>query len=209
MAIEEKYLALRAQFMQSILNLLPFRDWSEQLIAEAEVTCGLTFGYHYILFPQGLSEIIEYFEEWQDRRMLELLNNHETPKKIREKILLALKIRIKECSSKLIHVKNGAYFAMPTNIIFATRLGFRTCDVIWHYAGDNSTDHNYYTKRSLLLSVYLSAVMYYINDESEDYANTDKFVAESLDNIINISLNLKTILKPPDISTIPILRLFS
>lgn len=209
MDIEEKYLTLRIQFMHSILNLLPFSEWSEKLVDEAAIACSFEPGYHYVLFPQGLSEIIEYFEEWQDIRMLEILSKCTAPSKIREKILLALKIRIKECGPKLIHIKNGAYFAVPANIISATKLSFRTCDVIWHYAGDKSTDYNYYTKRSLLLSAYLSAIMYYINDESEDYANTDIFIAEALDNIINISLKLKNILKRPDISNIPFLRLFS
>lgn len=209
MNIEEKYHSLKVQFVQTLPKLLVFNEWNNKLLADAETECGFVKGYCHIIFPDGIREIVDFFENWQDQKMLELLSQQETPAKIRDKIDLALKIRIKDSIDKLIHLRNRSYFSMPSNALFATKTAFRTCDLIWRYAGDKSIDYNYYTKRSLLLSVYITSILYYIQDESENNIDTDKYITKSLSNIITIFSKCKNIVKLPDLVDIPIIRLFS
>ncbi|MCC8398255.1 MAG: COQ9 family protein [Rickettsia endosymbiont of Labidopullus appendiculatus] len=251
MTIEEKYHSLKVQFVQTLPKLLVFNEWNNKLLADAETECGFVKGYCHIIFPDGVREIVDFFESWQDQKMLELLSQQETPTKIRDKIDLALKIRIKDSIAKLvysndlengdnkqgvsersvdelreyantpkfcvansskqksIHLRNRSYFSTPSNTIFATKTAFRTCDLIWRYAGDKSIDYNYYTKRSLLLSVYITSILYYIQDESENNIDTDKYITKSLSNIITIFSKCKNIVKLPNLVDIPIIRLFS
>ncbi|MCC8372247.1 MAG: COQ9 family protein [Rickettsia endosymbiont of Pseudomimeciton antennatum] len=209
MTIEEKYHSLKVQFVQTLPKLLVFNEWNNKLLADAETECGFVKGYCHIIFPDGIREIVDFFESWQDQKMLELLSQQETPTKIRDKIDLALKIRIKDGIAKLVHLRNRSYFSTPSNTIFATKTAFRTCDLIWRYAGDKSIDYNYYTKRSLLLSVYITSILYYIQDESENNIDTDKYITKSLSNIITIFSKCKNIVKLPNLVDIPIIRLFS
>ena len=125
-----------------------------------------------------------------------------------EKISKALKVRIKNCSPKLVLKKNRRFLCTPVNFRLATKIVWESCDKIWRYAGDNSTDFNHYSKRGLLTCVYTSAIIFYINDESDDFSKTDNYIDENLAKIINIA-NFKNIIKLPKLEDIPILRLFS
>ncbi|BFD46437.1 MAG: COQ9 family protein [Rickettsia endosymbiont of Sergentomyia squamirostris] len=267
MTIEEKYHSLKVQFVQTLPKLLAFNQWNNKLLADTEEECGFVKGYCHIIFPGGIREIVDFFENWQDQNMLDLLSQQETPIKIRDKIDLALRIRIKNCianptnitpnsqtslreatlvatkqskkatingllrrltpprndasllelntnqvsyiNSKLVHLRNRSYFTTPSNSIFATKIAFRTCDLIWRYAGDKSIDYNYYTKRGLLLSVYITSILYYIQDESENNVDTDQYITKSLSNIITMTSKCKNMLKLPNPVDIPIIRLFS
>ncbi len=203
MSIKEEHHIKKISFVQSLLELLPFNEWNNKLLEEAEEKCGFAKGYALIVFPEGLSEIIEFFESYLDNIMLESLKTIEEPAKIRDQISLAVKIRIKTVLP-IIHSKNAAYFAL--NPMQETEVAFRSCDAIWHYTGDKSLDFNYYTKRGLLLSVYVSSILFYIQDESENYIETDKFIETSVENIVKTFSQMKKLLDP---SNIPIVRMFT
>lgn len=203
MNIQEEHNIKKINFMQSLLELLPFNEWSNKLLEEAEKKCNFSKGYSLMLFPNGLPEVVEFFESYLDNIILQSLNKQEAPSKIREKISLAVKNRIK-AMLPIIHSKNAAYFAL--NPIQGTEIAFRSCDVIWQYAGDQSIDYNYYTKRGLLLSVYVSSILFYIQDESENYIDTDKFIETAVENIVKAFIQMKKILDP---SNIPIVRMFT
>lgn len=203
MNIQEEHHTKKISFMQSLLKLLPFNEWNDKIINEAEEKCGFAKGYGLILFPDGLAEIVKFFESYLDNITLESSNKQEVPNKIREKISLAVKTRIKAVLP-IIHSKNATYFAL--NPIQGTEVTFHSCDIIWQYAGDKSVDYNYYTKRCLLLSVYVSSILFYIQDESENYINTDKFIDSSVENIVQAFTQMKKLLDP---SNIPIVRMFT
>lgn len=208
MSIEEKRRLKKIQFFEAIDKILPFSDWNEQLIAATEKECDFVQGYNFALFPGGIKEIIKLYEAWRDQQMLEALKNLDSNIKIREKIALALKTRIKSIGPKIIYIKNSCYFAIPSNLMLGTNIAWETCDKIWKFAGDTATDFNYYSKRGLLLGVYLSTIMFYISDSSENHGDTDAFIVSAIDNIINIA-KLKDSIKFPDFDDIPIVRFFS
>ncbi|HJD54922.1 MAG TPA: COQ9 family protein [Rickettsia endosymbiont of Proechinophthirus fluctus] len=203
MSIQEEYHIKKISFVQSLLELLPFNEWNNKLLEEAEEKCGFAKGYSLIVFPEGLSEIVGFMEEYLDKIMLESLKRIAEPSKIREKISLAVKTRVKTVLP-IIHSKNAAYFAL--NPIQGIEVAFRSCDAIWRYAGDKSLDFNYYTKRSLLLSVYVSSILFYIQDESENYIGTDKLIETAVENIVKTFSQMKKLLAP---SKIPIVRMFT
>lgn len=206
---EEKYHNLKLQFIEAISDLLAFDEWGNKLLEEAEKRCGFAKGYSSIIFPSGLSEIIDFLEDQYDQKMLSLLSEQKIPDKIRDRIDLALRIRIKNCVSKLALLRNSTYFTNPVNNLHAMKIAWRTCDLIWRYAGDKSIDYNYYTKRSLLFTVYTTSIIYYIQDDSENNIETDKYIVNSLSGIIAIFSKCKNVFKLPQLVDIPIIRLFS
>ena len=201
---ETKKIAL----FKKLCNLLDSMQWSIEMINEAEKQSKLDANYHKLLFPNGQTQLVQEFENWLDTEMLNALEKIEKPQKIREQIALALETRIINLVSKNVILKNSSFFMFPTNILAGNESACQTCDLIWKYAGDKSTDFNYYTKRGLLLPVYLSAKTFYVADNSKDHEKTKEFIKNALDNIINIA-SFKNRVNLPKIEDIPILRLFS
>jgi len=204
----EKHAMSKIKLFQELVKLLENNNWSKAMISKAESNCGLNLGYYHILFTHGEAQMLQELEDWQDDCMLEELTKQLWPKKIREQIALALEIRIMNIVSKNVLTNISAAFMVPQNILAGNESACSSCDLIWKYAGDKSTDFNYYTKRGLLLPVYLSARAFYIADNSKNHQDTKEFIKNALDNIINIA-SLKNRIHLPKMEDIPILRLFS
>jgi ubiquinone biosynthesis protein COQ9 len=79
-----------------------------------------------------------------------------------------------------------SHLALPHNTAIAVGNTLRTIDAIWYAAGDTATDFSYYSKRALLTPVYVASVLYWIDDESEDFADTWAFIGRRLDDILRI-----------------------
>lgn len=77
-----------------------------------------------------------------------------------------------------------AIMAMPQNIPAAARIGWRSADRMWRLAGDTATDFNHYTKRMTLSAVYASTLSVFVNDESENFADTRAFLDRRIDNVM-------------------------
>ncbi|MEQ8502258.1 MAG: COQ9 family protein, partial [Sneathiellaceae bacterium] len=63
---------------------------------------------------------------------------------------------------------------------------YRTVDAMWYAAGDTATDWNFYTKRALLAGVYASTLLYWLQDQSEDFAATWAFLDRRVENVMAI-----------------------
>ena len=74
--------------------------------------------------------------------------------------------------------------AMPQNLRRAARLGWRAADTMWRAAGDAATDYNHYTKRAILGSVYAATMTVFLDDESEDLADTRAFLGRRIEGIM-------------------------
>ena len=194
--IGKKHNTAKNLFFQQLMLLLENEDWGIKLFKMIEVQCKFMPNYHLVLFPQGEAQIAQEFENWQDKKMLEILEHEDPQSKIRAKIARALEVRLMSVVPKGVVFKQNAWFLQPCNIFLGGQVYVKTCDLIWRYAGDKSDDFNYYTKRGLLLGVYISARLFYLCDNSQDFIETKKFIANSLDNIINIA-SIKNKIKIP------------
>jgi ubiquinone biosynthesis protein COQ9 len=74
---------------------------------------------------------------------------------------------------------------MPQNLPDATRLAWRAADRIWRVAGDRATDFNHYSKRTILIGVYGSTSLVFLDDDSEGLAATRAFLDRRIDDVMN------------------------
>ena len=118
--------------------------------------------------------------------MLNLLKTETTPLSTTKKISLATSTRLRVLDKNLL-AKILQYYLYPSKHFNGVKLAFKTCDCIWGYAGDKSTNYNFYTKRILLLSVLLPSLLYYLGDNSIDHTDTDYFIDSSLEKIVKIA----------------------
>ena len=77
-----------------------------------------------------------------------------------------------------------AIMAMPGNALRAAKMGWHSADGMWRLAGDTATDFNHYTKRVTLSAVYASTLSVFINDDSDDFADTRAFLDRRIDNVM-------------------------
>jgi ubiquinone biosynthesis protein COQ9 len=55
---------------------------------------------------------------------------------------------------------------------------------MWRIAGDRATDFNHYSKRAILMGVYGSTSLVYLDDTSEDLADTRAFLNRRIDDVM-------------------------
>jgi ubiquinone biosynthesis protein COQ9 len=107
--------------------------------------------------------------------------------KIREKIraLVWKRLEIMEPAKEAIR-RGLSILSMPQNIPTALKTGWRTADVMWRIAGDTSTDYNHYTKRVMLGGVYSSTLLVWLDDPTQDGAETASFLDRRIDDVMRI-----------------------
>ncbi|APE27911.1 COQ9 family protein [Aurantiacibacter gangjinensis] len=74
--------------------------------------------------------------------------------------------------------------AMPQNVARALRQGWSSADKIWRLAGDTAADYNHYTKRAILASIYAATLAVFVEDDSEDKADTRAFLDRRIEGVM-------------------------
>jgi ubiquinone biosynthesis protein COQ9 len=105
--------------------------------------------------------------------------------KIRERIRALVWTRLEIMGSAREAVRSAlSILAMPQNVPLATRIAWRSADVMWRLAGDTSTDFNHYTKRMTLGAVYASTLIAWLDDSSEGWSDTAAFLDRRIENVM-------------------------
>ncbi|ESO90333.1 hypothetical protein LOTGIDRAFT_123544, partial [Lottia gigantea] len=84
---------------------------------------------------------------------------------------------------------------LPPNAVESWENLSKLMDDIWFYAGDRSTDFNWYTKRASLATVYKSTEIYMIQDNSDDQMQTWQFLDRRLDDLTGFSSRARNVSK--------------
>jgi ubiquinone biosynthesis protein COQ9 len=74
--------------------------------------------------------------------------------------------------------------AMPHNAARALALGWNSADAMWRLAGDTATDYNHYTKRMTLGALYAATLAVFVDDQSEDHAETRAFLDRRIEGVM-------------------------
>ncbi|MFN7038957.1 MAG: COQ9 family protein [Alphaproteobacteria bacterium] len=197
---------------QSILNetlsLIPWEGCNDKSMRTACKNLGLDEEYGFIIFPNGIIDLISDFNQMIDIKMNEKLSTLPlNSMKIRDKIFEAIKIRLAEYNAYKLAVKKIlAFYAFPGNNFEGLKSLYKTTDNIWYSIGDNSTDFNFYTKRASLAVLYLNSVIYWSSDDSINNENSLRFVQKQID--LLLKFNPKKILSTA-FNNIPFLRLIN
>lgn len=194
-------------FLQKVCDLAEISNWHESILEQVCIEMQLTADYYKIWFPRGVIDILNKLEQDYDAQMLQALDIYPHPVGITDKIGLALQVRICQLpSSKLLAQSINSYYLRPSALAEAAGFAWRSVDLIWQYAGDNSLDYNYYTKRALLHGVYVASRHYYNRDNSADSSQTRQFIQTSLRQVVEAGKCMKHASKI--INKIPFLRIF-
>ncbi|HEX8642190.1 MAG TPA: COQ9 family protein [Allosphingosinicella sp.] len=164
-----------------------FDGWSDAALAMAAQELGVPPERARLAFRGGEAEMIDAWFDWIDKAMLgafppERIGQMKIRERIRELILFRFEAMLphREALRRAL-----AILAMPQNFADAARLAWRSADRIWRVAGDTATDFNHYSKRTILIGVYGSTTLVFLDDESVDLADTRAFLNRRIDDVMN------------------------
>ena len=159
------------------------KNLSKKLIENKIKSTDLTY-----LFPNGYMDILNFALSQVNEALekkIKKINIINFPVSKRVKKILSLRLNILN-EDKIFYKKTFNHLLLPHNTKLMKKNLYNTVDNIWYFAGDNSTDFSFYTKRFSLAIIYVNALFVFYN----------KNIQESE---LNIENNLKKISKIPKI----------
>ena len=184
------------EIIAHIAPLLPshaaFDGWNEQSLMAAAQEAGIDsdiaqLAYDNAKGSENLSmKLVQSWISYVDKEMERRLPaDRLAGMKIRERISALLITRL-EIAAEHREAQRRALSLMmlPSNVKSGIKIGWNSADHMWRLAGDTATDYNHYTKRAILSSIYTAILMNFINDDSDNFADTRAFVDRRIDNVM-------------------------
>lgn len=177
---------LRRELALAVGENAVFDGWSRQAVDSAAKQLGVDPVKARLAIPKSPVDMIDLYIREVDRALEAYFTNERLAgMKIREKIRALVWHRLEIMAPAREAVRRAlSILAMPQNVPFALRIGWRTADLMWRIAGDNSTDFNHYTKRMTLGALYGSALVTWLDDNSDGMSETRAFIDRRIDDIM-------------------------
>ncbi|MEM1132288.1 MAG: COQ9 family protein [Pseudomonadota bacterium] len=175
-----------------------FDGWSDEALTYAAEAHDIDPATARLAYPDGAMDMIDAWIQSVDAQMqAEFTEERLAAMKIREKITELVWYRIcgviplKEALRRAVSI-----MAQPQNAPRSARISWRSADLMWRMAGDTATDYNHYTKRTILMGVYSTTLMCFLDDESDEYEDTRAFLERRIDNVMQFEKAKAKFLKP-------------
>ena len=177
---------LRAALAPVLPAHAAFDGWSNEALAMAAAELGVPAERARLAFAQGLVQMIDAWFDAIDKAMLDAFPPERiAAMKIRERIRELILFRFEAMRPHREALRRAlAILALPQNLADAARLAWRAADRIWRVAGDTATDFNHYSKRAILVGVYGSTTLVFLDDESADLVPTRAFLNRRIDDVM-------------------------
>lgn len=189
---------VRAYLAPVLAAQAAFDGWNDKAVEAAADLTGVDADLARLAFNEGPVDMIDAWFLSVDEAMAAKYSAEElAAMKIRERITALVTTRMEIMESDREGLRRAlAILAMPQNLKVAARMGWRVADKMWRLAGDTATDYNHYTKRVMLSAVYGSTMGVFLDDDSEDYAETKAFLDRRIENIMQFEKTKAKLLRP-------------
>ena len=191
-------LRIRDEILLAILPNVAFDGWTERVVKDGVRDAGFSDDMAFRAFPGGIPEIIRHWSDYGDRRLREEMSALDLAGvPLAERLATAIRLRISVYAPHKESVRRTiAHLVLPAHAGTAARNLAQTVNAIWYAAGDRSADVSFYSRRAILLPIYVAAVLYWLDDESDGSAETWQFVARRIDDVMRAP-KLKATLRAP------------
>jgi len=196
---------IQRKFLKKFIEIASMQGVNEKTLHDVSAEIYGNDSAYVTDYYAGLSAVVSAIEEYFDQIMIMEVKNINI-ESITEKIRIGLKERIYAGGNRKNYYKKlFNYYVRPSCIDIAAKNSWKTIDTIWHFAGDQSLDSNYYSKRVILFTIYNSAIMNYINSDEAGFQKTNDFIDASLEKTKKFN-QFKKKFGP---SNLPFVRLFN
>lgn len=155
-----------------------FDGWSNETLVASGADAGLAPDELRMLFPRGALDLAEAFHLAGDALLAEAMAAADLSEmRYSDRVAHAIMLRLEIAAADREAVRRAAtFFALPIHAVTGSKCIWHTADVIWTGLGDTSRDANWYSKRAILSGVYSASLLFWLGDESPDFADTRAFV---------------------------------
>ena len=177
---------IQDQILLRALDDVAFDGWSLEVVQSAAAQEGFEADVVRAVFPSGLTDVLAHFSDYADRLMLKALEGIDIEElRVRDRINLAIISRFEALEPYKEAVRLSVpFWARPFSQLRGGKIVWRSADVIWNLAGDTSDDYNFYTKRTLLSGILISATPVWLDDREPSMQKTRNFVDKRIGNVM-------------------------
>ncbi len=177
---------IREAVAPRLVSHAAFDGWNDKAVESAAMEVGVDADLAKLSLKGGAMALIESWIGSVDAEMAHRLPSEKLEAmKIRERITALVATRLEIAAPDREGQRRAlAIMALPQNVAAAARIGWRSADRMWRLAGDMATDFNHYTKRMTLSAVYASTLAVFVNDDSENFAETRAFLDRRIENVM-------------------------
>lgn len=159
-----------------------FDGWTAKILVQAALDLELDPSMGERAFLAGPVAAVEHLAGLGDRLMVQDCAGADlTALRVPARLQTLIEARLRRWAPHREAVRRAlALLALPGNAAVAARITWRTVDALWRAAGDASADFSWYTRRLTLAAVYSATILYWLDDASEDGADSRAFLARRL-----------------------------
>ncbi|NXX82553.1 COQ9 protein, partial [Urocolius indicus] len=185
---------LQHRILTAALEFVPEHGWTAEAIAEGAKTLGLSVAAAGMFHGDG-SELILHFVSECNTKLSQLLEEEQklvqlgkAEKKPTDQFLRdAVEARLRMLIPYIEKWPQAlSILLLPHNIPASLNLLTSMIDDIWQYAGDQSTDFNWYTRRAVLTGIYNTTELVMLQDSSPDFEETWRFLENRVADAMNM-----------------------
>lgn len=178
--------SLRLKLALPVGENAAFDGWNARAVDSAAAQAGIDPAQARLAFPKDQAAMVDSYIQGIDSAMeAHFTAERIAAMKIRDRIRELIWFRLETMAPAREAVRTGlSILAMPQNLPLALKAGWRSADLMWRIAGDDSTDYNHYTKRLILSGVYGSTLLAWLDDESEGWSETRAFLDRRLADVM-------------------------
>jgi ubiquinone biosynthesis protein COQ9 len=177
---------LRAALAPLLPEHAVFDGWSNEALAMAAEALGVPASRARLAFADGQVGMIDAWFDSIDVAMLAAFPPERiAAMKMRERIRALVLFRLETIRPNREALRRAlAILALPQNVATAGKLAWRAADRMWRLAGDTATDFNHYSKRAILVGVYGSTSLVFLDDSDPDLAATRAFLDRRIEDVM-------------------------
>ncbi|KAM4553245.1 ubiquinone biosynthesis protein COQ9, mitochondrial [Fundulus diaphanus] len=190
---------LQAQILTAALEFVPLHGWSMEAIAAGAESLGLSSASTG-MFHNGSGDLVLHFISQCNSKLTEILaeqhnqvqlgqaERKKTADFLRDAVETRLRMYIPYIET---WPQAMSILLLPHNIPDSLKHLSTMVDDIWYYAGDRSTDMNWYTKRAVLTGLYNTTELVMLQDSSPDFKDTWTFLDNRIQDVVNMATTAK------------------
>ncbi|KAM6937044.1 ubiquinone biosynthesis protein COQ9, mitochondrial isoform 2-T2 [Xenentodon cancila] len=192
---------LQARILSAALEFVPQHGWSMDAIAASAESLGLSSASTG-MFYNGAGDLVLHFITKCNSELTEILAEQHNqvqlgqaePKKTAEFLRDAVETRLRMYIPYIDTWPQAmSILLLPHNIPDSLKHLSTLVDDIWYYAGDRSTDMNWYTKRAVLTGIYNTTELVMLQDSSPDFQDTWNFLDNRIQDVVKMAGTAKQV----------------
>ena len=173
--------ALKDRILEAALVHAAFDGWGGRTLRNAALDAGVDPATARRLFPRGGDSLLDWLDDWADRRMLARVAGEDlAAQPVGRRIARLLRARFEALGPHREAVRRAVLArGLPHNLPGGIAALWRTVDRVWEAAGFPAGERrelDYYTRRTLLAGILVATLLYWLEDESDDFRETWAFL---------------------------------